>query len=99
MTAELTFAPEVEEDIAEAYAWYEAQRLGLGEEFLSAVSTCIDTLRCSPTIAQRMIRDYRRAVLRRFPCAVFYRYRDGVVTVCGVFHTSRDPNTWRWRLS
>lgn len=34
MAAELIIAPEAEQDIAEAYAWYEGRRTGLGE-FLS----------------------------------------------------------------
>ena len=41
MAAELIIAPEVEQDLAEAYAWYEARRVGLGEEFLSCVDGCI----------------------------------------------------------
>lgn len=41
MAAELVFAPEVDLDIAEAYAWYERRRAGLGEEFLSALDACI----------------------------------------------------------
>ena len=41
MAAELILAPEVEQDIAEAYAWYEARRAGLGEEFLSCVDACL----------------------------------------------------------
>jgi hypothetical protein len=36
MTAELVFAPEAELDIAEAYAWYERRRAGLGEELMSS---------------------------------------------------------------
>jgi hypothetical protein len=38
MAAELRIAPEAEQDIEEAYGWYERQRGGLGEEFL----TCVD---------------------------------------------------------
>jgi hypothetical protein len=37
MPIELVVAPEAESDIAEAYAWYEGRRAGLGEEFLSSV--------------------------------------------------------------
>jgi len=32
MAAELTIAPEAEQDIEEAYAWYENRRNGLGEK-------------------------------------------------------------------
>ena len=37
MAIELIFVPEVEQDIGEAYAWYESHRHGLGEEFLGCV--------------------------------------------------------------
>ncbi len=32
MAAKLVIAPEVIEDLAEASAWYESRRIGLGEE-------------------------------------------------------------------
>jgi plasmid stabilization system protein ParE len=41
---------------------------------------------------------YRRALIRRFPFAIFYEYAEGAVTVYSVFHTSRDPEKWRQRL-
>lgn len=41
MAAELIIAPEVEQDLAEAYTWYESRRAGLGEDFLSSVDACI----------------------------------------------------------
>ncbi len=34
MAAKLIIAPEAEQDLGEAYAWYEYRRAGLGEEFL-----------------------------------------------------------------
>jgi hypothetical protein len=36
MPAKLIIAPEAEQDLAEAYAWYEDRRIGLGEEFLTS---------------------------------------------------------------
>jgi hypothetical protein len=41
MAVELVLAPEAEQDIYEAYGWYEKRRFGLGEEFLSCVDACI----------------------------------------------------------
>ncbi len=40
MTVKLIIAPEVEQDVSEAYTWYEERRVGLGEEFLSYVDAC-----------------------------------------------------------
>ena len=67
MAVELVFAPEVEQDIAGAYVWYEERRPGLGEEFLSCVDGCIQRICRSPEIYARVHEDYRRALVRRFP--------------------------------
>ena len=98
MAADLIVAPEAEQDLVEAYGWYEDQRVGLGEEFLSCIDACIETVRRFPETYALIHESYRRALPRRFPYAVFYEYADGVVTVYCVFHTSRDPEKWIKRL-
>ncbi len=98
MAAELIIAAEAERDIAEAYAWYESRRTGLGEEFLSCVEACSEAIRRAPEMHVVVHENYRRALARRFPYAVFYEYVEGRVTVYGVFHTSRNPNKWRQRI-
>ncbi len=99
MAAELIVAPEAELDIAEAYQWYEDRRFGLGEEFLSQVDACIQSILRNPEMVGAVLENYRRRLLRRFPYAVFYEHTNGIVTVYCVFHTSRDPAKWRRRLS
>jgi plasmid stabilization system protein ParE len=98
MAADLVIAPEAEQDIAEAYSWYEMQRVGLGEEFLSSVDACVEAIRRMPGLHEVVHEQYRRALVRRFPYAVFYEHENDVVTVYCVFHTSRDPAKWRKRL-
>jgi plasmid stabilization system protein ParE len=98
MAADLIVAPEVEQDIAAAYDWYEGQRFGLGEEFMSRVDACIQSILRNPELHRVVHEDYRRMLVRQFPYAIFYEYANGVVTVYCVFHTSRDPEKWRQRL-
>jgi plasmid stabilization system protein ParE len=98
MAAELIIAPEAEQDLAEAYSWYESRRAGLGEEFLTNVDACIQAIRRTPEMHRMVHENYRRGLVRRFPYAVFYEYVNDVVTVYCVFHTSRDPAKWRQRL-
>jgi|SRR5262245_27004840 len=98
MAAELIIAPEAEQDLAEAYSWYEERRVGLGEEFLSAVDACIQKVCRLPEMYAVVHEGYRRGLVRRFPYAVFYEYIESKVTVYCVFHTSRDPEKWRRRL-
>ena len=86
-------------DIAEAYRWYEGRRTGLGEEFLSSVDACLEGIRRWPSMHAMVHEDYRRALIRRFPYAVFYEQSVTMVTIYAVFHTSRDPGKWRLRLS
>jgi plasmid stabilization system protein ParE len=99
MPAELIVAPEAEQDLAEAYGWYEARRIGLGEEFVSSVDACIEAIRRTPEMHALVHENYRRGLMRRFPYAVFYEYVEGTVTVYSIFHASRDPDKWRQRLS
>jgi toxin ParE1/3/4 len=98
MATEVHIAPEAEQDIAEAYAWYEARRTGLGEEFLSCVEACIEAIRRMPELYAVVHENYRRGLVRRFPYAVFYECIENRLTVYGIFHTSRDPDKWRQRL-
>jgi len=99
MRAELVIAPEAEIDITEAYLWYEARRTGLGEEFLTSVDACIERIRRQPVGYAVVHQAYRRALVRRFPYAVFFESVESTVTIYAVFHTSRDPKKWRDRLT
>jgi plasmid stabilization system protein ParE len=42
------FRPAAAADVEDAYRWYEAQRPGLGDEFLAAVSTVLESLVAYP---------------------------------------------------
>jgi plasmid stabilization system protein ParE len=98
MAAKLVVAPEAELDLTEAYTWYEKRRAGLGEEFLSSVDACLERIRRQPEMYTLLHETYRRALIRRFPFAIFYEYARAEVTVYAVFHTSRDPEKWSQRL-
>jgi plasmid stabilization system protein ParE len=98
MAVELIIAPEAEQDIAQAYDWYEGRRAGLGEEFLSCVDACIQAIRRTPEMHALIHENYRRGLVRRFPYAVIYEYAAETVTVYCVFHTSQDPDRWTQRL-
>jgi plasmid stabilization system protein ParE len=97
MHVALVLAPEAELDIAEAYSWYENRRIGLGEEFLSSVDACLESIRRRPEMCPVVHESYRRCLVRRFPYAVFYEYSE-TVTIYAVLHASRDQNKWRQRV-
>lgn len=98
MVAEFAIHPLAEHDINDAYDWYERQRFGLGEEFMSCLDACFQLIRRMPELAEIVVPGARRALVRRFPYGVLYEYiGDRVVVLC-VFHLSRRDATWRKRL-
>ena len=97
MTFEVRVRPEAEQDMSEAASWYELQQRGLGHEFLDEALAVYMRLGETPLACELIYRSARRALLRRFPFAVFYTFEDNVVLVVGVLHGSRHPRHWRRR--
>ena len=84
-------------DIEDAHAWYERTRPGLGEEFLTAVTAVLDRIGDNPGLYPVVHRDTRRALLPRFPYALFYRAEPDRILVIACFHAKRDPLVWQSR--
>jgi plasmid stabilization system protein ParE len=98
MAVELTIVPEAQQDLEEAYGWFEDCRIGLGEDFLTCVDACVQNICRTPELSPKFHEDYRRALVRRFPYAVFYEFTGGKITIYSIFHTSQNPQKWRLRL-
>ncbi len=97
MDVDLIIAPEAQQDVDEAFNWYEDHRSGLGEEFLNCVDACIHFICRTPKLSPKIHMEFRRALVRRFPYAIFYEYVGGKVFVYSIFHTSQNPQKWRHR--
>jgi len=91
------FRQDAETDVADAAAWYETQRQGLGAEFLDEILSACNSIAENPQIYPLLHRNTRRAVIHKFPFGVYYRIENGLVTIIAVMHGSRDPNNWKDR--
>jgi plasmid stabilization system protein ParE len=89
--------PAAAADVEEAWLWYEAQREGLGDEFLQVVQDALESIAAFPESAPLVQRAIRRHLLRRFPYGLFYRLIQGQVVVVACFHARRSPRVWRSR--
>lgn len=94
MSLPVVYRRTVGRDLAGGYAWYNGQRDGLGEEFPGEVNATFDAIERLPEIFARVHGEVRRAVISRFPYAVFYRVETKRVVVLTVLHTARDPRAW-----
>ena len=84
-------------DLEEASLWYEAQRPGLGREFLDATEDAVKRVLAAPKGYALVYKDRRRALLARFPYSLVYRLIDDQVVVVAVVHAKRSPRVWRTR--
>ncbi|MGH8247117.1 MAG: type II toxin-antitoxin system RelE/ParE family toxin [Gammaproteobacteria bacterium] len=59
--------PQAEFDVADAVAWYEDQRIGLGAELLDELDSVLRRVVATPFQFPQIGNQVRRALLSRFP--------------------------------
>ena len=82
----------------EAAAWYEAQRPGLGVEFVLELDAAIERAARSPEVYATQHREARRVLLRRFPYSVYFVFENRVIEVLAVLHQHQEPSLWQSRV-
>lgn len=86
-----------EADIKEAARWYERRSPGLGTEFLRAVDVALAEIARTPERYPVVRGSARRALLRRFPYAVYFVATSDLVSVLACMHARRNPRRWQGR--
>jgi plasmid stabilization system protein ParE len=79
--------------------WYEAHAPEIVPQFRQALRDVAQRISENPKQFPPSPHQTRRALLRRFPYLVIFRETREAAYVVAVFHTSRDPGTWRRRSS
>lgn len=93
---------DAEGELAEAEAFYESQRIGLGPEFLSAIGETVERIAAHPGSAplHPIVGDptgARTAPVKRFPYSVIYVEHEGAIWVIAFAHQRRRPGYWAGR--
>ena len=94
----VTLRPDAQADLADAARWYEEQRQGLGGKLLDEVVRTLGLIAENPLSHPRVLKELRRAVIRRFPFCVFYLIEDDGIVVVAMLHAHRDPARWKERV-
>lgn len=89
--------PAAAADVDDAFLWYETQRPGLGQDFLAAADALIAAIAEHPLRYPVIRRNTRRALMRRFPYAMYFRIYGEVVVVVACMHGRRNPRRWQVR--
>ncbi|MEZ4294296.1 MAG: type II toxin-antitoxin system RelE/ParE family toxin [Polyangiaceae bacterium] len=98
---ELKLRREAEQEIEEAYVWYEQEQAGRGRRFIDAVDSAFEHIREAPHTFPRWSHrgDVRYAVVPSFPYKVIFRSEPDAVRVYAVAHDRRRASYWRKRTS
>lgn len=93
MNRRLAFTSRASADVEEAFAWYEAHRVGLGADFQTELTRVLQLLEAMPEAGPVVHRDLRRLLVKRFPFALYYRLTETAIEIRGCLHQRRDPRT------
>ena len=94
----VAFIEPAESELDEAIAYYDAQRQGLGNDFLVEVLLTLDRIKAFPTAWPPLSNRTRRCRTRRFPYGVVYRATENEILVVAVAHLHRKPLYWASRI-
>lgn len=82
----------------EAQDSYEGESNGLGRPFRAEIDVVIQRIRANPLQFPSVFKNARRALLRRFPYALFFAIEAEMLFVIACFHASRAPRQWQVRI-
>jgi len=87
--------PEAEDDLTAALQWYDARSDMAGAHLLLRVNDAVAQIIDRPLTFPLVFGDVRRALVHRFPFAVYFTLDGPSVVVLAIFHGARQ---WRERL-
>ena len=86
-------------EIVEAFEWYLARSKDAPGDFLAEVDAALSRIAEAPERFPVVRGRLRRVLLQRFPYAVYYKVYPSVISVVGVIHGHRHPDTWLRRAA
>jgi plasmid stabilization system protein ParE len=93
----IDFDPRATKDLKAAIEWYDRFAPELGDRFVACLDELLERVARHPSMYRCVEAEARRALLRQFPYAVYYRLDDAVIRIIAILHTSRRPDYWRER--
>ena len=85
-------AAQVDAEVAQARDWYEQQLAGLGDAFLDQVEAVFVRIELNPLAYRELQSGLRRALMRRFPYAVYFACEPDGIVILALLHVAREAN-------
>jgi plasmid stabilization system protein ParE len=96
MKYQLSVRDLAEQDMTEAYDFYEAEESGLGDRFHDEVASFLRKIQNNPRqypISEKL--GYYKAALSVFPFCIYYQIIPGKIIIIAVHHARSDPQRWQ----
>ena len=99
MPYSLTITAAAEDDIREAFLWYEGQKDNLGSLFADDVHKAVDSLQSNPLKTQVRYGNTRIFFLQKFPYGIHFQVNEeqNAILIIAVLHTAQSPQKWKAR--
>ena len=97
MRLEILVGREARGDIASAIGGFRDISPSLAGRFGAELERVYSLIGEYPQMYPIVYRNFRRALLRKFPYSVFYIVEDAVILIVAVVHQARDESTWKSR--
>ena len=95
----LIYHPHARAEIVEAATYYQSRLPGLGVQLHDEANRTVLKILKAPRRWRTIDADIRRALMARFPFAVYYRVFPDHVQILAFKHHKRHPDYWRYRLN
>ena len=92
MNYQVLVRPEAEEELEQAFLWYENKRKGLGHDFLLQVDAGLSFIQRNPEIHPEEYKISRKHLIKRFPYKIIYIIEQNIIVVLAVLHGRRNPD-------
>lgn len=97
MTRSIIFLAEARLEVIEAQDWYGSKAGALGAAFRRELARVVDRVREQPMHFPIVEGNVRRARLKRFPYAMYFRAAPDAIVVVACFHSRRDSRNLPYR--
>lgn len=83
-----------EQEVDDAFVWFEQQAEGKGVDFLDELDRVVRLVKAFPLASTEIEPEIRRCLFARFPYSLIYGFERQTIVVIAVSHSHREPRYW-----
>ncbi len=97
MKSQIQISQLAESDISQATLWYSDKNKKLGLDYLNLLNSKFNQISINPLQFPVVHKEIRRALLQKYPYAIYFKIETDCILILAVLHTFRNPNILKKR--